>query len=134
MVETEKRLRIIELRSQGYSISRTAEEVGVAKQTVVDICREAREQVAALKAIQLDALYEECKVSTEARISSLSSIMAKIKEELDSRSLIDVPTEKLVELYLKTASTLEGTIIEPRFLSSEEQREAKEARELLDAL
>ena len=60
--------------------------------------------------------------------------MAKIKEELDSRSLIDVPTEKLVELYLKTASTLEGTIIEPRFLSSEEQREAKEARELLDAL
>jgi predicted DNA-binding protein YlxM (UPF0122 family) len=134
MVEKEKKLRIIELRSQDWSIAKIATEVGVAKQTVVDVCNDMKEELSALQALQLDALYEENKIGTEARIKNLSSILRKIQEELESRSLLDVPTEKLVELYLKTASTLEGAMVEPRFLSSKEQQEAKATRAIIDRL
>ena len=134
MVDTEKKLQIVELRAAGKSIAKIAETVGVAKQTVVDVCKDMQEEVAALHAIQLEALYEEQKISSEERIRNLSNVLAKIKEELENRNLTEVPTEKLVELYLKTTSTLEGSIIEPRFQSTKEQTTEKEAREILEKL
>lgn len=134
MVDTEKKLQIVELRAAGKSIAKIAETVGVAKQTVVDVCKDMQEEVAALHAIQLEALYEEQKISSEERIRNLSNVLAKIKEELENRNLTEVPTEKLVELYLKTTSTLEGSIIEPRFQSTKEQKTEKEAREILEKL
>lgn len=134
MVDTEKKLQIVELRAAGKSIAKIAETVGVAKQTVVDVCKDMQEEVAALHAIQLEALYEEQKISSEERIRNLSNVLAKIKEELENRNLKEVPTEKLVELYLKTTSTLEGSIIEPRFQSTKEQKTEKEAREILEKL
>ena len=115
-------------------MAKIAEEVGVAKQTVVDVCNDMREEIASLHAMQLEALYEEQKISTEERIRALSSVMGKIRQELESRSLVDVPTEKLVELFLKTSSTLEGSIVEPRFQSTDEQKADKEAREALNKL
>ena len=134
MVDIEKKLQIVELRAAGKSIAKIAETVGVAKQTVVDVCKDMQEEVAALHAIQLEALYEEQKISSEERIRNLSNVLAKIKEELENRNLTEVPTEKLVELYLKTTSTLEGSIIEPRFQSTKEQKTEKEAREILEKL
>ena len=56
MVDTEKKLQIVELRAAGKSIAKIAETVGVAKQTVVDVCKDMQEEVAALHAIQLEAL------------------------------------------------------------------------------
>lgn len=134
MIDTQTKLKIVELRAGGKSMAKIAEEVGVAKQTVVDVCNDMREEIASLHAMQLEALYEEQKISTEERIRALSSVMGKIRQELESRSLVDVPTEKLVELFLKTSSTLEGSIVEPRFQSTEEQKVEKEAREALNKL
>lgn len=134
MIDTQTKLKIVELRAGGKSMAKIAEEVGVAKQTVVDVCNDMREEIASLHAMQLEALYEEQKISTEERIRALSSVMGKIRQELESRSLVDVPTEKLVELFLKTSSTLEGSIVEPRFQSTDEQKADKEAREALNKL
>lgn len=134
MIDTQTKLKIVELRAGGKSMAKIAEEVGVAKQTVVDVCNDMREEIASLHAMQLEALYEEQKISTEERIRALSSVMGKIRNELESRSLVDVPTEKLVELFLKTSSTLEGSIVEPRFQSTDEQKADKEAREALNKL
>lgn len=134
MIDTQTKLRIVELRAGGKSMAKIAEEVGAAKQTVVDVCNDMKEEIASLHAMQLEALYEEQKISTEERIRALSTVMGKIRKELESRSLADVPTEKLVELFLKTSSTLEGSIVEPRFQSTEEQKVEKEAREALNKL
>ena len=128
------KLKIVELRSLGRSIASIAKEVGVAKQTVVDVCKDMKEEVAALHALQLDELYEKEKIGTEERIRNFSSLLAKIKAELEERSLTDVPTDKLVDMYLKTASALEGAIVEPIFKSSTEQEEEKEERKLLNSI
>jgi transposase-like protein len=134
MIDSDTKLKIVELRSKDYSIQRIAKELGIAKQTVVDTVKEMREEIASLQAVQLDALYEAEALSVEARIKRLSSLLGKLQAELDGRSLADVPTEKLVDLYLKTASTLESSLVSPIFKSSQELKDEKEARKALDGL
>ena len=134
MIDSDTKLKIVELRSKDYSIQRIAKELGIAKQTVVDTVKEMREEIASLQAVQLDALYEAEALSVEARIKRLSSLLGKLQAELDGRSLADVPTEKLVDLYLKTASTLESSLVSPIFKSSQELQDEREARKALDGL
>lgn len=134
MIEVTSKLSIVELRAQGYSIQKIAKKLKVSKQTVVDTIKEMKDEVASLQAIQLDALYEAEKITTEARIKNLSTLLKKIQKEVESRDFSDVPTDKLVDLYIKTASTLEGLMIEPSFKSSEEIREDKEMKEALAVL
>lgn len=134
MIEIKSKLSIVELRAQGYSIKKIADKLGVSKQTVVDTIKELKDEVASLQAVQLDALYEAEKITTEARIKNLSTLLKKIKKEVDSRDFSDVPTDKLVDLYIKTASTLEALMVEPDFKSSEEIQEDKEMKEALARL
>lgn len=134
MIDAETKLKIVELRSKDTSIAKIAEKLGIAKQTVVDVCKDMTDEIATLRAVQLDALYEEQAITAEARIRRLSSLLEKIQTELDSRTLQDVPTDKLVDLLIKTESQLEGAKIKPIFKSSQEQLEEREARESLNAL
>lgn len=134
MIDSETKLRIIELRSKEKSMRTIAEELKLSKQTVVDICKDMKDEIATLKAVELDALYESEKITTEARLRNLSYLLQKIKKELDARDLADVPTEKLVDLYLKTASSVDSAIVEPIFKSSQEQKDEREAREAIDSL
>ena len=134
MIEVNSRLSIIELRAQGYSIQKIAKKLDVAKQTVVDTIKANKEEVASLHAIQLDALYEAEKVTAEARIKNLSTLLKKIQQEIDNRDLSDVPTDKLIDLYIKTSSTLDGVMIEPAFKSSQELQEEKDTRDTLARL
>lgn len=134
MIDSETKLRIIELRSKEKSMRTIAKELKLSKQTVVDICKDMKDEIATLKAIELDALYESEEITTEARLRNLSYLLQKIKKELDARDLADVPTEKLVDLYLKTASSVDSAIVEPIFKSSQEQKDEREAREAIDSL
>ncbi len=134
MIEHETKLRIVELRAKGTSIQKIASTLGIAKQTVVDVCKELKEEVALHKALRLDELYESESLSVEARVKRLSSLLGKLRAELESRSLADIPTEKLIDLILRTQKELEEAKVEPIFKSSQEQAEEKEAREALKSL
>ena len=134
MLDVDVRIKVIELRAKGKSIAKIADELSVAKQTVVDICKDSKEEVASLYAIQLERLYETEKVTTTERIKTLSALAAKLKKEIDERSLSDVPTEKLVDLYLKTLSSLDEAKVEPTFKSSKELQYAKEEKEAIARL
>lgn len=134
MKSTEDKMKVIELRSQGMSIAKIAAATQMAKSTVVDILAENKEEVSTLQAIELDALYDAQRITATERIKRLAEVQAKIKAEVDRRDLQDVPTEKLIDLYLKTSTALDGAIIEPRILSSKQVEEAKQEREYLDGL
>lgn len=116
------------------SIAKIAAATQMAKSTVVDILAENKEEVSTLQAIELDALYDAQRITATERIKRLAEVQAKIKAEVDKRNLQDVPTEKLIDLYLKTSTALDGAIIEPRILSSKQVEEAKQEREYLDGL
>ena len=123
--------RFIEMRAKGYSFDRIAKELGKAKQTLIDWSKELQEEIANLKALELEALYETYYLYKENRLQTFGELLNKIKTEAMSRDLSDVPTDKLLELLLKYNSQVKEEILEPTFKSSEEMEEERIDRELL---
>lgn len=133
-IDTEQRNRILELRAMGKSYASIAEEVKVAKQTAIDICKENEDKVATLKALELEQLYEQHSITKEARIRAHAILLSRIQEEIANRPLTDIPTDKLIDLSIKEAAALRDELIEPNFKSSAEQERSKRDRDLLDSL
>lgn len=53
-----------------------------------------------LKAIRIDDLQEKYKITKRSRIERFGTVLSKVQEELEKRDLSNVPTEKLINLYL----------------------------------
>lgn len=133
-LSTETEEKIITLRARGKSFKSIAEEAKVSKQTAVDVCSKFKERIASLKALELDALYEQQQVTTEERITAHANLMRRLREEIEERDLSTIPTDKLIDLYIKQASALKEEIIEPKFKSSDEQERDEQERDFLDRL
>jgi transcriptional regulator len=130
----ETKQQFIELRAKGYSFDKIARELGKAKQTLVDWSKELQEEIASRKAIELEALYESYHLLKENRLQTFGAMLTKIKEEVERRDLSDVPTDKLLDLMLKYNSQVRDELVEPIFKSSQELKEEKADRDLLNEL
>ena len=126
--------RFIELRAKGWSFDKIAKETGKAKQTLIDWSKELQDEIGNRKALELEALYESYYLMRENRLQTFGAMLTKIKKEVESRDLSDVPTDKLLELLLKYNSQVKEEIVEPVFKSSAELREERTDRELLEEL
>lgn len=133
-IDADKKRRILELRAKGYSYAKISDEVGVAKQTAIDLCKAQEETISTLEAIELEALYEQHRITKRERIAAHASLLSRIRTEIESRSLEDVPTEKLIDLYLKTSTALSDEVIEPNFQTSEEQERDRKERAIINDL
>ena len=131
-VSADKKRAIIEARAKGYSYARIAKEVGVAKQTAVDVCKECDETVATLSALELEELYETHRVTIRERVKAHANLLNKIRAELDTRDLSYVPTDKLVDLFLKANTALKDELITPNVQTTEQQERDRKERELLE--
>ena len=131
-IETKE--RFIELRAKGWSFDRIAKELGRAKQTLIDWSKDLQEEIANRKALELDALYETYYLQRESRLQTFGAMLTKIKEEVMSRDLSDVPTDKLLDLFLKYNNQIKEEIVEPIYKSSQEIKEERQDRELLEEL
>ena len=134
MIDLDQKEKFIELRAKGWSFDRIAKELGRAKQTLIDWSKDLQEEIANRKALELEALYETYYLQRENRLQMFGAMLTKIKKEVESRDLSDVPTDKLLELFLKYNNQIREEIVEPIYKSSQELIEEKEDRELLDAL
>ena len=134
METIETKRRFIELRAKGYSFDKIAKELGKAKQTLLDWSRELDQEIAQAKALELDSLYESYSLYKEARLKTLGEILSKLKKEVDNRDLTDLPTDRLLDLFLKYEGVVKDSLVEPVFKSSREIEEEKEDRLLLEEL
>jgi len=130
----ETKEKFIELRAKGWSFDKIAKELGKAKQTLIDWSKDLQEEIANRKALELEALYESYFLLKENRLQTLGVMLTKIKKELEKRNLSDVPTDKLLDLLLKYESQLKDEIVEPIYKSSQEIKEERQDRELLEEL
>ena len=134
MEPLETKEKFIELRAKGWSFDKIAKELGKAKQTLIDWSKELEDEIANLKALELEALYEKHYLLKENRIETFGVLLRKLKDEVMSRDLSDVPTDKLLELLLKYNSQVKEEIVEPIYKSSQELIEERQDRELLEEL
>ena len=126
--------RFIELRAKGWSFDKIAKEIGKAKQTLIDWSKELQDEIANRKALELEALYEKHYLLKENRIETFGVLLRKLKDEVMSRDLSDVPTDKLLDLLLKYNSQVKEEIVEPIYKSSQEIKEERQDREILEDL
>jgi len=124
----------IELRAKGWSFDKIAKELGKSKQTLIDWSKELQDEIANRKALELELIYESYYLMRENRLQTFGAMLTKIKEEVSSRNLSDVPTDKLLELLLKYNSQIKEEIVEPTYKSSQEITEERLDRELLEEL
>ena len=126
--------KFIELRAKGWSFDKIAKELGKAKQTLIDWSKELQEEIANVKALELEAIYEKYFLLKEARLQTFGEMIGKLKKEALSRDLKDLPTDKLLDLLLKYNSLVKDEIIEPIFKSSQDIEEERLDKELLEEL
>ncbi len=110
----EQKSRFIHLRAKGNSFAKIAKELKVSKSTLSNWSQELEEQIAQAKALELEALQEEYYLLKEGRIRLLGDQIKAIQEELSSRDLSKVNTEKLLEFQLKYFSELKTEYVEAR--------------------
>lgn len=124
MKTTKEKEQVLALRAQSYSIARISQETGLAKETITNILRENREQVLALSTMEEDVILREQKLTRQARLESFGILLSKIREELATRSLKDVPTDKLYKMYLDTQKAVREETEELRGLYSPDEAES----------
>lgn len=116
----ELKSQFIELRAKGWSYLRISKKLKVSKATLSNWRQELEAEIASLKAMELEALYERYYLAKEGRIKLLGEQLKSIQEELKTRKLEDVSTEKLLELQLKVFQALKEEYVEARPLSDQE--------------
>ncbi len=117
---TEKQAELIELRAKGKSYRDIAKELRIAKSTVASWCQELEGEIASAKAMELEALYKKYHLQHEGRIKLLGEFVGRMRKELLSRDLSEVPTKKLYDLFLKYAAELKEERLDIRALSVNE--------------
>lgn len=129
MAVTQKiKLRVIELRAEGLSFAKIAKEAKISKQTAVDIVRDNIDEVTTLQAVEMEALIDAERVNQRGRIEQLSALHSRLRQEIEQRDLSEVPTEKLINLFIKTSETLKGEVTTPVVRSTEEQESDRRSR------
>jgi replicative superfamily II helicase len=124
--------RFMELRAKGYSYDKIAKELKKAKQTLIDWSIELQEEIANLKAMELEELYSKYFLLKENRLQTFGELLDKMKKEVTNRDLSEVPTGKLLELLIKYSGYINDEMIEPEYLSSRKMQSEKLSRELLE--
>ncbi len=121
----------IRLRAQGLSYAKIAERLGVAKSTLANWNADLEAEIASARAMELEALQEEYFLLKEKRISLLGEQLRRLRDELETRDLSEVATEKLLELQLRYYASLKEEFVETRPLSEAEQARLKDLQALV---
>jgi len=118
--------QFVELRAKGWSYSRIAKKLKVSKSTLSNWRSELEADIASLRAMELEALYERYWMLKEGRIRQIGGQVKAIIKELKSTNLSEVSTEKLLDLLLKFYDVLQSEYTEPKTLSDRQISEIKE--------
>ena len=116
----ELKSQFVELRAKGWSYVKIARKLKVSKNTLANWGAELEGEIASLKAMELEALYEKSYMTKEARIRLLGAQLKEIQDELKKRGLEEVSTEKLLEMELKLYQALQAEYVEARPLTDAE--------------
>lgn len=126
--------QFIELRAKGWSFAKIAKKLGKSKQALIDWSKELQEEIANLKALELEALYNKYHLHRESRLRAFGEMLQRLTQELSTRDLSDIQTDKLLDLLLKYHALVKEEYIEPSFMSSRQIGEERAEREALEEI
>jgi len=104
--------RFIELRASGKSFKSISSELSIPYSDLLNLSKKYSYEINNLKSIELDDVANKYQISKSQRIEFIGSLISKLKNELNSRDLSDIPSEKLIDYLLKYSQLL-GKELEP---------------------
>ena len=98
----------IELRAKNNSFAKIAEQIGVSKPTLIKWAQDDQtaRDIHNLHALFIDEIQEKQRIGTQHRLAIFGEVLHRAKDELATRDLSEVSTDKLVLLIIKTSSTI----------------------------
>lgn len=115
MEDLTKKQQFVELRAKGKSFAKISEELEVSKTTLIDWSKDLSDQISNFGAIEIEALREEYKISREHRVKLYGEQLKAIREELSTRRLDNIPTDKLIGLLFKLSDIIGKEDVRPVF-------------------
>ena len=125
MADLEKQKRFISLRAKGMSYQKISQETGVSKRTLINWGKELTIEIKNAHSLELEALQDEFYMLKERRIKLFGEKLKAISEEIETRGLEEVPTEKLFDLFFKMYRILEKEAVEVHYKSDKEIEQEK---------
>ena len=108
--KAELKAEFVQLRAKGLPYVRIAERLGVAKSTLANWNAELEAEIASARAMELEALQAEFFVLKEGRITLLGEQLQRLRGELASRDLTEVPTEQAAGVAAQVPGGFEGGV------------------------
>lgn len=100
----------IELRAKNNSFAKIAEQIGVSKPTLIKWAQDDQtaRDIHNLNALFIDEIQEKQRISTQYRLAIFGEVLHRVTDELATRDLSEVPTDKLVLLIIKTTTAIKA--------------------------
>lgn len=111
MKDKETKQKFIELRAEGYSYSKIAQQLNISKSTCGVWDKEFKDEITSINKEQLEELYQAYGMMKQQRISSLGKTLAKIDSAIDEADFSNTDPVKLMELRLKYQDALKSEYI-----------------------
>lgn len=118
MNDSATKLQFVELRAKGKSFAKISNELGISKTTLIDWSRDLSEDILNLKAIETEALREQYQIGATHRIKMFSERLEAVRQELSTRDLSNIPTDKLYDLLFKLSDNLSKEDTQPAFVKT----------------
>jgi len=128
MKDMKTKERFIELRGQGLPLAEIAAEIGVSKPTLISWERDLKEQIDNRQAVELEATYDKYCLSVRKRVEFFGNVLSQIRDELETRDLSTISTEKLFAMYAHFDREAQRALPELTFRNEDEIRVAKSRR------
>ncbi len=106
MKPADKKLAFIRLRAEGKSYRAIEAEIGVSRTTCSKWEKDLSQEIARLKAENLEALYIEYGMLREERIRRIGDALRRIDSALEKADLTQLSPDKLLTLKLKYQAAL----------------------------
>ncbi len=90
--------KFIELRAQGMSFNKIAEDIKVSKVTLMKWEKELDTEIAEAKFIELETLREKYYMNKQSRLECYGELLEKAKYELKGRDFSEISTDKLIQI------------------------------------
>jgi len=105
--------RFLHLRAEGHSYQAIANELKIAKSTLLGWSRKFQPHLDALRAIHLETIKEQYQLLQHHDLELLAKQLKAVRDEFNQRDLSDVPTPRLLDMQLKILTAIQKLPIVP---------------------